>query len=82
MAAYKPLHLVPGHGHATDLAQARRDTYEYLVFLRSSIADFMENGGDISAISNVKQTRFDYLLNYQEIAGRNAQQVFTEMEWE
>lgn len=82
MAAYQPLHLVPGHGHATDLEQARRDTYDYLVFLRNSVSDFMENGGDISAISDVEQTRFDYLLNYPEIAGRNAQQVFTEMEWE
>jgi glyoxylase-like metal-dependent hydrolase (beta-lactamase superfamily II) len=82
MAAYKPQHLIPGHGHATDLEQARRDTYDYLVFLRSSVADFMENGGDISAISDVKQTRFNYLQNYPQIAGRNAQQVFTEMEWE
>lgn len=82
MAAYKPQHLIPGHGHATDLEQARRDTYDYLVFLRSSVSDFMENGGDISAISDVKQTRFNYLQNYPQIAGRNAQQVFTEMEWE
>jgi len=82
MAAYQPQHLIPGHGHATDLEQAKRDTYDYLVFLRSSVSDFMENGGDISAIGDVKQTRFNYLMNYPEIAGRNAQQVFTEMEWE
>jgi glyoxylase-like metal-dependent hydrolase (beta-lactamase superfamily II) len=82
MAAYKPRYLIPGHGHATDLSQAKRDTYDYLVFLRRSVSDFMENGGDISAISSVTQTKFSYLLNYQEIAGSNAQQVFTEMEWE
>lgn len=82
MAAYKPQYLIPGHGHATDLVQAKKDTYDYLVFLRSSVSEFMEDGGDISAISSVDQTKFSYLLNYQEIAGRNAQQVFTEMEWE
>jgi glyoxylase-like metal-dependent hydrolase (beta-lactamase superfamily II) len=82
MAAYNPRHLIPGHGHATDLAQAQRDTFDYLVFLRKSVADFLEEGGDISDISSVKQTEFSYLLNFQEIAGRNAQQVFTEMEWE
>jgi len=82
MAAFKPRYLIPGHGHATDLARAKKDTYDYLVFLRRSVADFMENGGDMSAISSVNQTKFSYLLNYQEIAGRNAQKVFTEMEWE
>jgi glyoxylase-like metal-dependent hydrolase (beta-lactamase superfamily II) len=82
MAAYKPRYLIPGHGHATDLSQATRDTYDYLVFLRRSIADFIENGGEISAISDVNQEKFSYLQNYREIAGRNAQQVFTEMEWE
>ncbi len=51
MAAFQPRHLVPGHGSATDLSHARRDSYEYL-------------------------------LNHESLAGRNAQQVFTEMEWE
>ena len=82
MAAYNPRHLIPGHGHATDLARAQRDTFDYLVSLRRSVADFLDAGGDISDISSVKQTEFSYLLNFQEIAGRNAQQVFTEMEWE
>jgi glyoxylase-like metal-dependent hydrolase (beta-lactamase superfamily II) len=82
MAAHKPRHLVPGHGQATDLSWARRDTYDYLVFLRKSVADFMDGGGDISAIGSVDQTKFSHLQNFQEIAGRNAQQVFSEMEWE
>ena len=82
MAAYKPRHLVPGHGQATDLSRAIRDTYDYLVFLRKSVSDFMDSGGDISDIGSVNQTKFSYLLNFQEIAGRNAQQVYTEIEWE
>ncbi len=82
MAAHKPRHLVPGHGHATDLSQAKTDTYDYLVFLRKSVSDFMDSGGDISDIGSVNQTKFSHLLNFQQIAGRNAQQVFTEIEWE
>jgi glyoxylase-like metal-dependent hydrolase (beta-lactamase superfamily II) len=82
MAAHKPRHLVPGHGHATDLSQAKTDTYDYLVFLRKSVSDFMDRGGDISDIGSVNQTKFSHLLNFQQIAGRNAQQVFTEIEWE
>ena len=82
MAAHKPRHLVPGHGHATDLPRARQDTYDYLVYLRESVADFMDSGGDMSAIGSVDQAKFNYLLNFEEIAGRNAQQVLSEMEWE
>jgi glyoxylase-like metal-dependent hydrolase (beta-lactamase superfamily II) len=82
MAAYKPEHLIPGHGQATNLSQAKKDTYDYLVFLRKTVSDFMENGGDITEISSVNQSKFNYLLNYKTLSGRNAQQVFTEMEWE
>jgi glyoxylase-like metal-dependent hydrolase (beta-lactamase superfamily II) len=82
MATHKPRHLVPGHGQATDLSQAKTDTYDYLLFLRESVSDFIESGGDISETGNVYQAKFSYLLNFQELAGRNAQQVFTEMEWE
>lgn len=82
MAAYKPQHLIPGHGQATNLSQAKKDTYDYLVFLRKSVSDFMGNGGDITETSSVDQSKFNYLLNYKIISGRNAQQVFSEMEWE
>jgi glyoxylase-like metal-dependent hydrolase (beta-lactamase superfamily II) len=82
MAAYNPQYLIPGHGPATNLSQAKADTYNYLLFLRKSVADFMENGGDITNISSVNQSRFNYLLNYETLSGRNAQQVYIEMEWE
>lgn len=82
MAAYQPEHLVPGHGKATTLAHARKDTYDYLVFLRSAVAEFMDGGGDMSEIGSLDQSSYHYLLNHETLAGRNAQQVFTEMEWE
>ena len=82
MAAYQPKHLIPGHGQPTNLSRAKKDTHDYLVFLRNSISDFMKNGGDISETGSVNQSKFNYLLNFELIAGRNAQQVFTEMEWE
>jgi len=82
MAAYKPEHLVPGHGPATDMAQADKDSYEYLLHLREAVAAFMEDGGEIEDISQVDQSKYEYLLNFDTLAGSNAQQVFTEMEWE
>lgn len=82
MVAFKPKHIVPGHGHPTDLQGANKDTYDYLTFLRQAVADFMEEGGDITDISSIDQSRFSYLQNADTLAGRNAQQVYMEMEWE
>lgn len=82
MAAYKPEHLIPGHGKVTNLSHANKDTYNYLEFLRKSVSDFMEDDGDLSEIGSIDQSKFNYLNNYKSISGRNAQQVFTEMEFE
>jgi glyoxylase-like metal-dependent hydrolase (beta-lactamase superfamily II) len=82
MAAYEPQYVVPGHGQATSLSKAKKDTYDYLVYLRNAVSEFMQSGGDITAISHIDQSKFSYLQNYETLAGRNAQQVFVELEWE
>ncbi len=82
MVAHKPKHIIPGHGPATNLKKANKDTYNYLVFLRKSVAEFMESGGDITEIKSINFSKFNYLLNYESLSGRNAQQVYMEMEWE
>ena len=82
MAAHNPEHLVPGHGPATSLEKANQDTYSYLVFLRESVGAFMDDGGEMTGIGSVDQSEFSYLLNFDSISGRNAQQVYSEMEWE
>ncbi|HKJ76976.1 MAG TPA: MBL fold metallo-hydrolase [Gammaproteobacteria bacterium] len=82
MAALEPETVVPGHGPPSDLARARKDTLDYLVFLRESVGRFMDGGGGIAEVGGLDQSRFDYLANADSLAGRNAQQVFQEMEWE
>ena len=82
MAAFKPKHVVPGHGQPTDLARADQDTYAYLTILRRAVADFMEEGGDMTEIGKIDQSGFSYLINSDTLSGRNAQQVYMEMEWE
>ena len=82
LAALEPEVVIPGHGPATDLAQARADTLDYLVFLRETVGAFMEDGGDITRIGSLDQSRFAHLQDYESLKGRNAQQVFQEMEWE
>jgi len=82
MAAHRPRHLVPGHGRATTLEHARKDTRDYLAFLRTAVAGFMDDGGDLTEIGSIDQSAFTYLKNFDMLAGRNAQRVFEELEWE
>lgn len=81
-AALEPEHVVPGHGHATTLSQAKADTYDYLANLRAKIGEHIEAGGDMITSVEVDQSAFDHLEQFDALARRNAQQVFSEMEWE
>jgi len=81
-AAFEPVHVVPGHGNATDLAGATRDTFDYLTNLRTKMAAFIEDGGDITQSVHVDQSAFSYLANFEGLAKRNAQATFSQMEWE
>jgi len=82
MAALKPAHIVPGHGHATTLEAAKADTYDYLVNLRTRIGALIEDGGDIIDAPNIDQSAFSYLEQFDSLAGRNAQTTYEQMEWE
>jgi len=82
LAALAPAHIVPGHGAPTDLAGATRDTYDYLINIRTKMAEYIENGGDIIDSVKVDQSAFTYLQNFDQLSGRNAQEVFSQMEWE
>lgn len=82
MAALNPAHIVPGHGAVTDLATATHDTRDYLQNLRDRMRDHIDNGGDIIGSVEVDQSAFAYLENFDILARRNAQAVFSQMEWE
>ncbi|WP_038015068.1 MBL fold metallo-hydrolase [Terasakiella pusilla] len=82
LAALKPKVIVPGHGHVTTLEAATQQTYNYLTNLREKIGEHLENGGDMIGSVNVDQSQFSHLEQFEALAKRNAQQVFSEMEWE
>lgn len=82
MAALEPALIVPGHGHPVPLSTASADTFDYLTNLRAEMSVYIEEGGDIIGSVEVDQAAFAYLDNFEGLARRNAQQVFSEMEWE
>ena len=82
MAELKPDQIVPGHGAPTDLKRAYAETRAYLVNLREQIGAHIESGGDMIGAPKVDQSTFKHLEQFESLAGRNAQQVFSEMEFE
>ena len=50
--------------------------------LRAQTGAFIDEGGDIIESVDVDQAAFSYLANFEGLVKRNAQQVFSEMEWE
>ncbi|MET0106017.1 MAG: MBL fold metallo-hydrolase [Sedimenticola sp.] len=79
----KPRVVVPGHGHVTDLDEALRDTYDYLVMLKDhAIRQFNEGAFDpVEATEGLDQSRFSYLQNYSDLPfrSRNALNMATEV---
>ncbi|KUO69389.1 MAG: hypothetical protein APF80_09270 [Alphaproteobacteria bacterium BRH_c36] len=82
VANLKPEHVVPGQGAPTTLARAKADTYDYLVNLRARVAEHMDAGGDMIGAPKVDQSAFKHLEEFEALAGRNAQAVFGELEFE
>ncbi|MEN8108882.1 MAG: hypothetical protein ABFS22_12875, partial [Pseudomonadota bacterium] len=82
MAAFKADHIIPGHGKPTTLAVTDKDTYSYLTSLRKKITEFMNSGGGIEDVSQIDQSEFSYLRNYDSLKGRNAQKIYEEIEFE
>lgn len=83
--AFEPLgatYVIPGHGHPTNMAQVRRYTRDYLVYLRGKIGAHLESGGDLAEAYYVDQSPYRHLDTFDELATKNAGRVFEQMEFE
>ena len=81
LAALNPKSIVPGHGRPTTIEVARRDTRDYLSFLRAEAKRVLDAGGSLQdAVEKTDQSRFRSLANFDLLARRNMNQVFQEVE--
>lgn len=76
------LYVIPGHGHPTNMAQVRRYTHDYLVYLRAKIKEHLDKGGTLKDAYYVDQSPYKNLDTFDELATRNAGRVFQQMEFE
>ena len=74
--------MIPGHGHPTNMAQVRRYTRDYLVYLRGKIKEHMDKGGTLKDAYYVDQSPYAHLDTFNELAKRNAGRVYEQMEFE
>ncbi len=76
------LYVIPGHGHPTNMAQVRRYTLDYLLYLRKKIGKLIEDGGTLQDAYEIDQSPYAHLDTFKELAKRNAGRVFEQMEFE
>jgi glyoxylase-like metal-dependent hydrolase (beta-lactamase superfamily II) len=82
MAALNPKIVMPGHGKPGTLAKARAQTRDYLAALRKGVRVVLDRNGDMNAAAKIDQSAFAGLTGASQLAGRNAQAVFAEIEFE
>ncbi|RME15479.1 MAG: MBL fold metallo-hydrolase [Alphaproteobacteria bacterium] len=83
IAAMNPAHIVPGHGHACDLARARADTGDYLAWLIDNIAPAVEDFEDLTeVVDRLEASPFEYLANYDQLHRHNVNVTYLQLEAE
>ena len=80
--ALEAVYVIPGHGHPTNMAQVRRYTKDYLVFLRNGIQEILDEGDGLQEAYELNQSAFAHLDTFEELAAQNAGRVFEAMEFE
>ncbi|MDC0948451.1 MBL fold metallo-hydrolase, partial [Gammaproteobacteria bacterium] len=74
--------LIPGHGGPTDQATVTRFTKDYLQWIREQIGALIEEGGTMTDVYDIDQSRFADWDTFTELNKVNAQRIFGQMEFE
>lgn len=80
--ALNATYVIPGHGTPTNMAQVRRYTRDYLLYLREKIGAHLDEGGDLANAYYIDQNPYAHLDTFEELATRNAGRVYEQMEFE
>jgi glyoxylase-like metal-dependent hydrolase (beta-lactamase superfamily II) len=82
LVALNPEAIVPGHGRPTTLDIAHRETRAYLDHLHRTARAALDDGKDIETTLRADQSAFAHLVGFDQLAKRNLQQVYIEVEFE
>lgn len=80
--ALQPARIVPGHGRVCDIAQAQRETGDYLAFVVSGSKQFAEDmAGVDAAVAALKDApAFKHLRNFDDLHRGNVNRAYLRFE--
>lgn len=81
-ADLKAKHVIPGHGHPTDMSEITKYTHDYLVHLRTEVGKLLDEGAGLKDAYDIDQSAYRHLDTFKELARRNAGRVYVQMEFE
>ncbi len=81
-AALNVTHVIPGHGVPTNMTEVTKYTKDYLIYLRGKVQEVLDAGGALQDSYDIDQSPYAHLDTFEELAKRNAERVFREMEFE
>ena len=64
------------------MAQVRRYTRDYLIYLRGKVGALLDAGGTLAEAYYVDQSPYSHLDTFNELATKNAGRVYEQMEFE
>lgn len=75
----KDVLVIPGHGGPTDMAQIKKDTYDYLKYMQESVEAHIAAGGTDVDVGNIDQSAYKDRPVYNETYKNNALHIYKEM---
>lgn len=74
--------VIPGHGTPTNMAEVRKYTRDYLIYVRSEVAKILENDGDLQEAYKIDMSAYKHLDTFDDLSQRNIGRIFRAMEFE
>ncbi len=74
--------VIPGHGGPTNMQEVTRYTKDYLIYMRTKMAEIIDNDGSLQDAYKVDQSDYAHLPTFEFLAKPNAGRIFRAMEFE
>ena len=80
--ALKAKIVIPGHGHVSDMAEVRKYTKDYIVYIRTKVLEILDDDGDLSDVYNIDMKVYQHLDTFKELSKQNLSTLFKQLEFE
>ena len=82
LAALNAKIVIPGHGDVTDMPTVEKYTKGYIVYLRTTIQEIIDNDGGLNDAYEMDLSAYEHLDTFKELGKQNIARLFSQMEFE